>query len=566
MTIFAGLLLVALRMTFGGAPCPSIWGVISKVITDIGNSLLQNDLWSHTDLYDHISDQIEAPISVSKSIPFHQSRDLAVEIPVNDRGKIDIYIDDLIGIAPDIADSPTRVIRAVPLAIRSLARPISNRDVIPRKDIISLKKLQAEGQPSEIKTVLGWTLDTRRLLIALPDHKATDWLRDIDSMLLAKKVHYKLLESIIGRLNHVACMKQPMRHFMGRLYRALFRAKARLGWTSLSKHELSDLTTHLEFLQYAKRGFSLNNVAFRKLTTIYRSDASEFGMGGYNVITGQAWRWELPMELRLRTSINSLEFLSSVITIWVDILQGITQPEDCILSQTDSSSAAGWLRKSNFADSHDEEIQLHTARKLATLLIDSNSCIYSQWFSGELNNVSDSLSRDFHLSDSYLVTHLPSVFPHQVPLGLQINPLPIEISSWVTSVLLCCPQVTQWSKEPLRSKFARGIDLPNISHPSESGMTHTWNPLTMGSDTKSSVHSLSQYAKVDLVLNLPSFSKLTQSAPPWIAWHRPTSWLTEQTQGSTTMESLLSFYSVNFKDTRPLIQEKSLRLPSQDLC
>ncbi len=119
-------------------------------------------------------------------------------------------------------------------------------------------------------------------------------------------------------------------------------------------------------------------------------------MGGYNAITGRAWRWELPLELRLRTSINSLEFLSSIITIWIDISLGIIQPEDCILSQTDSSLAAGWLRKTNFADSQDEGIQLQTARKLATLLIDSQSCIYSQWFLGELNNVSDSLSRDFH--------------------------------------------------------------------------------------------------------------------------------------------------------------------------
>ena len=58
--------------------------------------------------------------------------------------------------------------------------------MIPRKDIISLKKLRAEGQLSEIKTVLGWELNTRRLLISLPSHKVTDWLRDIDSILLAK--------------------------------------------------------------------------------------------------------------------------------------------------------------------------------------------------------------------------------------------------------------------------------------------------------------------------------------------------------------------------------------------
>lgn len=306
-------------MTFGGAPCPSMWGVISEIITDIGNSLLQNDMWLHDELYDPISDQLDAPLELPVSVPFHQARDLSVCIPPNDKGKVDIYIDDSIGIAPDIASAPTRVIRAIPLAICSLSLPNSAQDIIPRKDFTSLKKLRAEGQLSGTKTVLGWVINTRSLLISLPEHKASDWLRDIDTILLAKKVHFKVLESLMGRLNHVACMLSPMRHFMGRLYRALFRAKARSGWTSLSTNELQDLSIHCDFLQYAKRGVLLNNIAFRKPTHIYRSDASEFGLGGYSIISGQAWRWELPLTLRLRTSINSLEFISSVITIWIDI-------------------------------------------------------------------------------------------------------------------------------------------------------------------------------------------------------------------------------------------------------
>ncbi len=381
LTIFSGLLLVALRMTFGGAPCPSMWGVISETITDIGNAQLQNKFWDHSDLYGSVSDQIATPLSLPESVPFHQSKDLSIQVPPNDKGKVDIYTDDLIGIAPDIEDAPTRIVFAIPLAIRTLSRPNSDLDVIPRKDIISLKKLCAEGQLSEVKTVLGWTLNTRSLTISLPEYKVMDWLREIDTICLAKRVHFKTLESMLGRFNHVAYMLQPMHHFMGRLYRALLRAKARAGWTVLSSNELSDLNIHSEFLHYAKRGISLNNIAFRKPTSIYRLDASEFGLGGYNIITGRAWRWELPINLRLRTSINSLEFISSVINIWIDITLGLIQPEDCILSQTDSSSAARWLRKSNFTDAKDEEIQLNTARKLATILIDSQSCIYSQWFS-----------------------------------------------------------------------------------------------------------------------------------------------------------------------------------------
>lgn len=141
LTIFAGLLLVALRMTFGGAPCPSIWSVISETITDIVNSLLQNDFWNHNNLYDPISDELDTPLALPASVPFHQVKELSVSIAPNDKGKIDIYIDDSIGIAPDIANAPVRVTRAIPLAIRTLSRTNSELEVIPRRDIISIKKL-----------------------------------------------------------------------------------------------------------------------------------------------------------------------------------------------------------------------------------------------------------------------------------------------------------------------------------------------------------------------------------------------------------------------------------------
>jgi hypothetical protein len=77
-------------------------------------------------------------------------------------------------------------------------------------------------------------------------------------------------------------------------------------------------------------------------------------------------------------------------------------PESCLLSHTDSSSASEWLHKSNFTDKMDETIQLITTRKLADLLIESESNLYSQWFPGDENSVSDSLFRDFHIPDAHL--------------------------------------------------------------------------------------------------------------------------------------------------------------------
>jgi len=134
----------------------------------------------------------------------------------------------------------------------------------------------------------------------------------------------------------------------------------------------------ISFLDMAMEGIFINNVVFRKPDRIYFSDASEFDIGGYNLITGSAWRFELPIDCRLRTPLNSLEFLACLITLGVDFLNNEINQEDCILSQTDSTTANGWLQKSNFSDAKNEAVQLTSARKLANLIIDSKSCLYSQ--------------------------------------------------------------------------------------------------------------------------------------------------------------------------------------------
>jgi hypothetical protein len=125
----------------------------------------------------------------------------------------------------------------------------------------------------------------------------------------------------------------------------------------LSLSEKSDLHLMISFLDLAKEGISLNNVVFRKPTKIYRSDASEFRIVGYIIISGNAWRFKLPIDCRLRTALNALEFIACMINIWVDVLANNIENEDCLLSQTDSTTANDWLRKSNFPDSGEEIAQ-----------------------------------------------------------------------------------------------------------------------------------------------------------------------------------------------------------------
>lgn len=188
LTVYNGLLLVALRLTFVGASCPNLWGVISEVITDVANVILYNPFWDYNDLYDPLSDSIETPLPLPDEVPFHPAKDLAVQLPDNTNGYIDSYIDDTIGVVPDVGDNTKKLSRAIPLAIHTIARSTDDQDAIPRKDIISMKKIQAEERLEEVKKVLSWDLNSRSLRISLPLDKLRYWSRDTTSMLNSKNL------------------------------------------------------------------------------------------------------------------------------------------------------------------------------------------------------------------------------------------------------------------------------------------------------------------------------------------------------------------------------------------
>ena len=67
--------------------------------------------------------------------------------------------------------------------------------------------------------------DTRRLLISLPTDKFTAWTADINDLLLSKgrRVKLRTLETMVGRLQHVANIMVQGNHFLGRLRSAVIR-------------------------------------------------------------------------------------------------------------------------------------------------------------------------------------------------------------------------------------------------------------------------------------------------------------------------------------------------------
>ena len=59
--------------------------------------------------------------------------------------------------------------------IQAIADNAMQSEKIPRDNIIAKDKMIAEGSAEERKICLGWMLDTRRLLVSLPNHKTIAW-------------------------------------------------------------------------------------------------------------------------------------------------------------------------------------------------------------------------------------------------------------------------------------------------------------------------------------------------------------------------------------------------------
>jgi hypothetical protein len=141
------------------------------------NTLLRTSDWDPDELHSQYNTLLDnEPRLEQLNVPFAQARTLLVDPNLSDGGAADVFIDDIFNVFPLLSELHwKRGQNAALLAIDCLGRPTRMDDTIPRDPLIAIKKVLAEGSPSEVLTVLGWQINTRRLLIQLPSEKATTW-------------------------------------------------------------------------------------------------------------------------------------------------------------------------------------------------------------------------------------------------------------------------------------------------------------------------------------------------------------------------------------------------------
>jgi hypothetical protein len=349
--------IIMLRLTFGGAPCLFEWNIISESIRGLANEILFDENRDPLEIHARCQHLMPAMKLLDDSIAYAEGRELIVDIPVDARGTGDVYIDDLIQATVVIegTDNAIRCERATLLAIETVARPKDGKEPIPREDMEARNKLEAEAGLEELKTVLGWLLDTRRLRVKLPKNKFIAWSNIIREMIQRGTTTAKELESIIGRLVHLGMAIPLVYHFLSRIRDLLVGAKRRRA-IRISGECLKDLELMMHMIQIAHEGVSMNSIVYRRPTHVYRSDSCPAGLGGYSD-SGFAWRFYLSEGLKFRAKNNLLGHIAAIITPWIDIIRGRLKPGDCALSMTDSTTSEGWLRKTNFSELREDPEQ-----------------------------------------------------------------------------------------------------------------------------------------------------------------------------------------------------------------
>ncbi len=107
------------------------------------------------------------------------------------------------------------------------------------------------------KNVLGWLLDTRRLLIELPKNKFVVWTNLIKMVIQQGITTAKEVESIIGHLGHLGMAIPFVHHFLSRLCNLQVWAKSRQ-LIPINNECRRDLELMINIIKIVHNGISMN--------------------------------------------------------------------------------------------------------------------------------------------------------------------------------------------------------------------------------------------------------------------------------------------------------------------
>ena len=107
--------IASLRATFGGAPCPTIFGEIGEPITDLGSAICRCKKWNPSILRPATSSLLNKPILMEKTVPFAPARDMLVDPGMDKHGTNDVFLDDILTAFPNLSTAHVERCSLAPL-------------------------------------------------------------------------------------------------------------------------------------------------------------------------------------------------------------------------------------------------------------------------------------------------------------------------------------------------------------------------------------------------------------------------------------------------------------------
>ena len=158
------------------------------MVYDLSNEITLIGYWDPDILFSPIQPKVPTPVYIGPLILLAPARAMAVKVLTTSLGRGDCFLDDTIKLFLDHLSIIKKNVALVPLVIHVLMRPLTKDEPVPRKKTPSLNKLKLKGTPSKQMIVLGWLIDTFRLLLRLPQDKFDLWRKELRELLADLKI------------------------------------------------------------------------------------------------------------------------------------------------------------------------------------------------------------------------------------------------------------------------------------------------------------------------------------------------------------------------------------------
>ena len=210
----------------------------------------------------------------------------------------------------------------------------------------------AEGKffgPSQVLDFLGFTIDSIRMVVAIPQDKAASILKQIQQVMGSKKCRVKELQALVGRLKFITKAVPHGRPFSRRLY-DMFAGMKPHWHVSVTAELQKDLQMWKRFIQ-EYGGWTPILLPETPVIHLFTDSATTETLG-WGTWWGTAWAWDTwdPAFMRSSTlSIDFLELFVVVVEVWIwspqfankyVVMHSDNQPTVAVVNSKTSKSAS----------------------------------------------------------------------------------------------------------------------------------------------------------------------------------------------------------------------------------